>query len=105
DDRDRLVELWTRAQGPGGADLGDGQVGQLVAMLAPRTVKLIKTAESELDVGGPVSRVKRTPRRSDRRLGLRHGRVGSVPHQVACGRVVGRKCLFGGDQTPGDQQT
>ena len=83
DDRDRLVELRTRAQRPGGADLGDGQVGQLVTMLDQRTVKLIKTADSELDVGGPVRRVKRTPRRSDRRLGLRHGRVGSVPHEVA----------------------
>ncbi len=95
----------TRAQRSGGADLGDGQLGQLVAMFDQSTVKLIKTAQPEFDVGGPVRRVKCAPRRIDRRLGLRHGRVGSVAHQVARGRVVRRKCPFGGEKAPIDQQT
>jgi len=65
---DRLVELRPVRQLARRADVGDGQLAQLLAVLAERAVQLLQAPDAQLGVGGPVGRVEGAAGRGDRGL-------------------------------------
>ena len=75
------------AQRRRGTDFGDGQLGELVAMVDQRLVQLLEAADPQLGVGRPVGGVERAPRRRDRRLGVGHRRVGRVAEHLSGGGI------------------
>ena len=87
DDPDRIVELRPFGQGLGGADLGDGQRTQFVAVLDERLVQLIHAPDAQLDVRRPVRGVESLAGGRDRLLGVGDARVGRVADDVTVGGV------------------
>jgi len=59
DDLDRLVELCPVRDDPGGADIGDRQLAQLLLVLGQRLVQLVQAAGAERDVRRPAGGVER----------------------------------------------
>ena len=102
-DRDRCVELGARAHRGRRTDFGDGQLGELVAMVDQGLMQLLQAADPQLGVGGPVGGVERTPRRGHRGLGVGHCRVGSVTDHLFGGGINRRKRPGSLDQPPVDQ--
>lgn len=103
-DADRLVELRALGQRAGGADLGDGELTQLVGVLDERPVQLVEAANAQLDIGGPVGAVERATRRRDRRFGLLGAGVRRVPDDSARRGIDRSERLAGGDEAAVDQQ-
>ena len=66
DEVDRGGELHRRAHRPGRADLGDGQLGQLVEVLDECLVQLTEATDAERVVGAPVGLVERPSRGAHR---------------------------------------
>ncbi len=103
-DLDRRVELVAVGENPRGAYLGDRQFAQFLDVVAQGLVELIEALDPELDVGRPGGRVECASRCADGGFGFLDACVGSMSHQFAGRRVVGRERALGGDELPVDQQ-
>ncbi len=86
----------------GGADLGDGERGQFVAMVDERPVELLQAVDPQVDVGGPTRVSNARAGRCDGRLARRRrcppGR-GPVTSPVA-GLTRGKRTVAGSTSFP-----
>ncbi len=104
DDLDGLVQLGAVGELPGRADLRDGQLAQLLAVLAEHLVKLLQAPDAQLRVRRPVGAVESAPGRRDGGLGVRGRRVRGLAQRLPGGRIDRGECAPGGHQLPVDEQ-
>ena len=102
---DRTLELRDRGQHPRRADLGDGQLAQLLDVVAHGLLQLADAAHPQFGVGGPVGVVEGAAGGLDRAAHVVGARVGGDTEHLLGGRVDRReRARAAGHELPVDEQ-
>ncbi len=101
----RTLELGGGGQHPGSAHFGDGQVAELVDVVAHGGLQLPNAAHPQLGVGGPVGVVECAAGGLDRSAHVVGARVGGGTEHLLGSRVQRReRPRAAGDEFPVDEQ-